>query len=305
MPAAGPQAGPRAPQACPHLPVVTAVWKRVEIIFAQQGTTGLKARPEESGWENWGPRMELVPSSPPRTSASPGRPAPLSASLQPRELQVPAADAGERLRRVPLAAAPLPRQPGSGQAGLPAGHQPAPVRAVPVAQERDPAAALRHRAAPAPHAQRARRRGPAERAQAARPRHARARLLLARAAQRRGQRPCGQRPAGGAPRPPAGRARRAGGRRALPALPQLRLGRPNSESQTVWGAGWRWGEPAPLPPLAGGPRGLPLERWRPSPSSSHLDALLWERKGSLTPSPSSSLSSPLHQSNIKNRGLAS
>lgn len=171
---AGGESPRRSPPACQNCVGCQALRKLVEITF-HAGPGGVKgAAPVEpvGGLGPWGEAGHTqVPEGcgrglgPPRLTH---RPAPISAALQPRELQVPAADAGERLRRVPLAALPLPRQPGPGQAGLPAGYQPAPVRAVLVAQERDPAAALRHRAAPAPHAQRARRRGPAERPEAAR-----------------------------------------------------------------------------------------------------------------------------------------
>ena len=147
----------------------------------------------------------------------------LSAPLQPRELQVPTPDAGERLRRLPLASAPLSRQPGPGQEGLPAGHEPPALLPVPVAEERDPPLPLQHPPAAAPaHAQRRGRRrgpGPAERAEASAPHEPRAGLLLPGAAERRGPRRGGQRPVRGAQGQQRQRSRWGAGRGEVPPLP--------------------------------------------------------------------------------------
>lgn len=166
-------------------------------------------------------------------SARPGRPPSpgplvLPASLQPRELQLPTADAGERLRRVPLAAASLPRQPGPRQEGLPARHEPPALLAVPVPEERDPPGPLQHPAAAAAHAQRRGQLGarPAERAEAPAPHDPRAGLLLPGAPERRGQQRAGQRPLRGGPWQQGEHARGGRGRGALPPLPQVLLGEP-------------------------------------------------------------------------------
>lgn len=185
---------------------------------------GFQAGPHGAGAQGWGRGAALAALTGPHL----GRFA-LSASLQSRELQVPPADAGERLRRVPLAPAPLPRQLGPGEEGLPAGHQPPALLPVPVPEERDPPVPLQHPAAAAAHAQRRGRRlgaRPAERAEAPAPDDPRPGLLLPGAPERRGQQRGGQRPLRGAQRQQGQRTRWGAGSGEVPPLPEVYLGTP-------------------------------------------------------------------------------